>query len=281
MTTNILIAIKNIINNPVLSIQSNKLGVNRANNMGDALEEYIKDAFAGTINEKDENIRNKKIQETFSYLGNTTNPPDSILKGGDAIEVKKIQSKTAELALNSSYPKNKLHVDDTRITEPCKICEEWTEKDIIYAVGYVNENKLKYLWLVYGDCYAANRDIYQRIADTISNCLENINDIELAKTNELGGVKKVDPLGITNLRIRGMWHIKNPCNVFSYIINDNIDADFKMYCLMTANKYNSFPANDKMVLKSFESLKISDVKVKNPDNPAQLLDCKLMEYYYE
>lgn len=278
--SNLLKAIKNIIENPVLSIQANNSGINRANNMGDALEEYIKDAFAGTINERDENLRNEKIQKIFSYIGNQNNPPDSILRGGDAVEVKKIQSKSSGLALNSSYPKNKLYVDDIRIIDACRVCEEWTEKDIIYTIGFVKDNELKYLWFVYGDCYAANRSIYQRIADTISGGLANIPDIELAETNELGGVKKVDPLGITNLRIRGMWHIENPCKVFSYIVTDkNKDSDFKIYCLMRTAKYNSFSLNDREALESLESLKIKNVKVKNPDNPAQLMDCKFMEYY--
>ncbi len=277
--SNLLKAIKHIIENPELSIQTIRSGINRANNMGDALEEYIKDAFAETISEKNENLRNEKIHRVFSYVGNQNNPPDIILRGGDAVEVKKIQSKSSGLALNSSYPKNKLYLDDTRIIDACRKCEKWTEKDIVYAVGYVNDNRLKYLWFVYGDCYAANRAIYQRIANTISSGLANISDIELAETNELGGIKKVDPLGITNLRIRGMWHIENPCKVFSYIIKENKDSDFKMYCLMKTDKYNSFDLKDKEALESLKSLKINNVKIKNPDNPAQLLDCKFMEYY--
>ena len=91
---------------------------NRANNMGDALEEYIKDLFANTINETDEQNRLDKISKTFSYLGNQNNPPDSILYLGDAIEVKKIESKNASLALNSSYPKHKLYADSKLITVP-------------------------------------------------------------------------------------------------------------------------------------------------------------------
>lgn len=187
MSTNILIAIKNIVNNNLLTIQSNNTGINRANNMGDALEEYIKDAFAGTLHENNETERIAKIEQTFSYLGNTNNPPDIILKNSDAVEVKKIQSEFAELALNSSYPKNKLYTDDSRLTNACKTCEEWSEKDIIYSIGYVHKNKLKSLWFVYGDCYAANRFVYKRISETISNSLISISDIELAKTNEIGG----------------------------------------------------------------------------------------------
>jgi hypothetical protein len=74
---------------------------------------------------------------------------------------------------------------------------------------------------VYGDCYAAKRDIYQRIADKISNGISEISDVELVDTNELAKVKKVDPLGITDLRVRGMWHIENPIKVFQDVAHIN------------------------------------------------------------
>ena len=50
----------------------------------------------------------EKYSEVFSYLGNTSNPPDMIIKDGDAIEVKKIEGFNT-LMLNSSYPKQKLY----------------------------------------------------------------------------------------------------------------------------------------------------------------------------
>lgn len=77
----------------------------------------------------------------FSYLGNQNNPPDVILKGGDAIEIKKIQSKSSAIALNSSYPKNKLYSNDPRITKACKNSEVWKVKDMIYVIGVTNDKK--------------------------------------------------------------------------------------------------------------------------------------------
>ena len=41
--------------------------------MGKALEEYIKDMFAGTKDEIDEQARLEKFNE-FSYTGNANNP---------------------------------------------------------------------------------------------------------------------------------------------------------------------------------------------------------------
>ena len=47
--------------------------------------------------------------------------------------------------------------------------------------------------------------------------LIELQDVEFSETNELGRVNKVDPLGITYLRIRGMWGIENPIKVFNYV----------------------------------------------------------------
>lgn len=49
--TNILEAIVNIANNPVVAIRNHYTGRNRANNVGEALEMFVKDAFANTIQE--------------------------------------------------------------------------------------------------------------------------------------------------------------------------------------------------------------------------------------
>ncbi len=178
-------------------------------------------------------------------MGNQNNPPDIIVKNGDAIEVKKIESLLSAIALNSSYPKNKLYADDSRITNNCKNCEinDWNRKDIIYSIGIAPKgtNQLKAIWFVYGDCYAANNEIYKRIADKISIGISEISDVELAKTNELAGVKKVDPLGITNLRVRGMWHIQNPIKVFKDFTTINKMHEFTVNAILLEEKYLSFP----------------------------------------
>jgi len=137
---NIISAIINLVKSPQLHLDNYARSHNRVNNVGEALEEYIKDLFAGSLGMPDGTERNDKLNETFSYIGNQNNPPDIMIKSGDAIEVKKIESKGSALALNSSYPKAKLSADSTMLTKACKECEEWTEKDMIYAVGVVKNN---------------------------------------------------------------------------------------------------------------------------------------------
>ena len=274
--SNIIQAIINIANEPIVQLKDSYTSRNTINNIGQALEAYIQDAFANTVSESNLQKRNERISKVFSYLGNQNNPPDIILKAGDAIEVKKIQSKGAAIALNSSYPKNKLHSDDSKITDACRDCEDWTTKDIIYAIGVTSDKNLKHLWLVYGDCYAASRNIYTRIGKTIKEGVKEIEDIEFSETKELGRVNRVDPLGITNLRIRGMWNIDNPLKVY----RDYYEADetkvFSLACIIREDKVHSFNSSDRESLSSHNDIVIKDIEIKDPDNPAKLLNAKLI-----
>lgn len=275
----ILTAIKLLVDNPIITVQQQISGRNRANSVGNALESYVKDLFANSLNLIGSDKHNKQ-NKAFSYSGNQNNPPDIMLKGGDAIEIKKIQSVNSALALNSSYPKDKLYADSPMITKACRQCEEWIEKDLLYVIGNTTDDEIKSLWFVYGDCFAADKEIYERIKSTIANGILQIPNVEFTETNELGKVKKVDPLGITDLRIRGMWHIQNPNKVFSYLNVNDSDSKFQFICLMKEEKYNSFNAEEREDLEKLtkSGFQISNVKIKNPNNPAMLLDCKLITY---
>ena len=278
--SNIIDAIIHLIENPKIELRKYSETHNRANNMGTALEEYIKDIFAGTVEETDENKRNLRLSEVFSYLGNQNNPPDSILRNGDAIEVKKIESNDSALALNSSYPKAKLFADSPMISRTCRECEEWSVKDMIYAVGVVDNNSLKSLTLVYGDDYCADKSVYEHIKEVIKTGVESIRGVEFADTRELGRVNRVDPLGITYLRVRGMWGIENPFSVFDYIYKRDYSKRFNFMALINKEKYYSFD-NHSMIenmCNTVEELNIKDVKIKNPNNPAQLNSAKLITF---
>lgn len=278
--SNILKAFINIVNNYQLNISDVAQGNNRANNMGEGLETYIKDIFAGTYNETNIQRRLEELSKIFSYQGNKNNPPDLILKNSDAIEIKKLESRNSAIALNSSYPKAKLYADSPMIITACKNCEEWSIKDMLYAVGYTNQSILKSLWLVYGDCFCADKETYERIKNTISTGITTIPDVEFTDTKELGKVKKVDPLGITDLRIRGMWHIDNPNKTFNYIYTYDDTKNFQLICLMKKEKYTSLPSEDREAIENIENvnIEIQDIRIKNPNNPVQLIDAKLLVF---
>ena len=109
------------------------------------------------------NTQLELVNKNFLWLDSQNNLPDIMIKRGDAIEVKKTQSANSDLALNSSYPKSNISSSSPMITQSCKNCEEWTEKDLIYCLGHTTDTTLKSLWMVYGTVYAANHETYQRI----------------------------------------------------------------------------------------------------------------------
>ena len=279
--TNILAAISEITRHCHICIENITDGNNRANNMGDALEVYIKNAFAGVLGETDENAKIAAISKYFSYTGNKNNPPDMMLKGGDAIEVKKIESAGANLSLNSSHPKAKLLTNNKKINKTCRDCEEWQEKDLIYTIGRIKKGstQLSVLWMVYGDCYAADTETYKKVEDSIKESINCLKNVEIKKqTNELSSAKCIDPLGISELRVRGMWQIQHPSKVFDYIHTTDTSASFELISLMKKEKYLSFPKRYREALKNQKDISIRNVQIKNPNNPAALIDAILINF---
>jgi hypothetical protein len=168
------------------------------------------------------------------------------------------------------------------ITQSCRTCEDWTEKDLIYCVGHTTDNSIKSLWMVYGNIYAATHETYQIIKQKITEGINEIPNVELAETNELGRVNQVDPLGITNLRIRGMWQIQNPRRVFNYL-HASSESTFEVVAIVPISKYESFPKESKKKLENLgnPNLTINNVEVKDPNNPANLIEVKLIVFKIE
>ncbi len=284
--TNLLLAIQCVVKNSISDLLDRYQGKNRINDKGVPLEELIKDIFADTVAEGNKGIRVSKHSEVFSYLGNQNNPPDLIIRNSDAVEVKKIESFTAGIHLNSSYPKSKLIAEDPMILASCRSVDggNWESKDLIYVIGVVKENKLKRLWLIVGDCLAADCHIYKRVRDKIIAGIDTIRDVEFSETKELGRVNKVDPLGITYLRIRGMWGIANPVDIYDYLdINYNEAANLEVITIMTEQKYNCFPQSDineiEQLSMNTTNLKIRNIQIKSPNNAANLIHAKLITYH--
>lgn len=278
---NIIDAIIRLVENPVTNLKEYKIGNNRANNAGAALEEYVKDLFAGSFG-MEEADRAKTLSKAFSYLGNNSNPPDAMLKGGDAIEVKKIEGAGGALALNSSYPKHTLKSTSKMISDACRTAEEWTEKDMIYTVGVVQKDtkKLIKMCMVYGLDYCASEECYSGLKTKIKEGVENIPGVDFEETAELGHINRVDPLGITYMRVRGMWGIDNPWKAFSYVFQTNKDNGFEFMCIINEDKWKTLDNRDslKIVNVSKGTFSISDVEIKNPDNPARLKNAKLITF---
>lgn len=277
---NILNMLINLSNIDDFKVNTLYKGSNRINNVGDGLEEYLKEAISGTF-ELEVNEKLKRFNEVFSYQGSSARPPDLMLRNGDAIEIKKTESLSSELQLNSSHPKSKLYSNSPFVNNTCRECEEWSERDIIYAIGHVDKNdkSLKSLWCVYGSLYAANEDVYLDIKDQVDKTLSTNPLLEFSKTKELGRLNRVDPLKITNMRIRGMWLIQPPVKVFDYIYKYNSDLKFQVFLLIPEEKYLSFDTKSLAEIERLATegtLQHTIVKVKDPNNPVNLIPARLL-----
>jgi NgoPII restriction endonuclease len=277
--SNILEAIVNAIEytNGVANID--KTASNRMNAQGEGLEEYVKSIFANTNDRMTEVQRREAEQKVFCYTGNKSNPPDLMLIGhGDAIEVKKIEGQTGELALNSSHPKDKLYADNSKIKASCRQAENgWFCRDMLYTIGSLESKELKSLWFVYGDCFCASKEVYEQIENSIEGAVRNSETLELSETNELARIKKADPLGISTLRVRGMWHISNPMSYFRAFRSNLKPYIFELTAILKLEKYDSLPEISKSRLKN-TGAKISQIKIKNPNNPIQDIESVLISY---
>ena len=65
MKTNLLIAITNLIKNPVTNLGLHYNASNRVNSIGDALEFYIKDLFCDSLSENDIEKKNEMVEVIY------------------------------------------------------------------------------------------------------------------------------------------------------------------------------------------------------------------------
>lgn len=279
---NLIDAIETIVRQESRAVVDPSFSSNRANASGESLENYLKDAFADSFG-LSKTERDQKRSEVFSYLGNNSNPPDAILRGSYAIEVKKIESSSSDLALNSSYPKDKLYATDKSISKACRKCEKWDVKEMLYAVGVVGKNDkiLHSLFFVFGTDYCADKEVYEKVKSIVKDAVNEIKSLDLAETEELGRVIKVDPLEITYMRVRGMWHVKNPMVHFKDYYSVPKENGFYLACIIDEAKLTEMGNSDILdsLEKEFETFTIKDIKIANPNNPAVLKNAKFILYY--
>lgn len=276
--TDILKAINNISKLENWNIEEVVLSSNRTVSMGEGLESFVKNAFADTFKTENQNEKNILFSEIFSYEGSKRTPPDLMLKNGDAFEVKKMEALNSEIQLNSSHPKAKLFKSSSLLNFHCKNCEIWEEKNFYYIIGHVpkGNNVLSSIWFIDGSLYAADEEVYTSIKDSLSNVLKNSSEFDFSKTNEIGRINYVDPLKITNLRIRGMWLLQPPYKVFDYLKLYDYNANFQSIALISNENYFNYSEENRKLIENNSKISITKVFVKNPNNPIQLIESKLI-----
>ncbi|MEI6747503.1 MAG: NgoPII family restriction endonuclease, partial [Methylococcaceae bacterium] len=67
---------------------------------------------------------------------------------------------------------------------------------------------------------------------------------------------------------------------FNYVATIEAQHDFTVHAIVLSEKYERFPDEDKERLENLQSnlFSITDIKIKSPNNPANLLEAKLLTY---
>ncbi len=283
MEANALEMISNIMEHSDTGLEAYKPASDvRIIRTGEGLEGYAKDALSGSFGASIEE-RMHRYAKVFSWQGNQVNPPDLTVwekLGGDAFEIKKIKSAQSDLELNSSYPRDYLYSKDKMISQGCRAAEDWSKKDMFYVVGHVPSSKINCLTIIHGPCYAASKETYEKPRKLVIEGLKGgLHGIDFAQTRELGRINGVDPLRITDLRIRGMWMIRNPLVLFKEFFdynNDQQSKEFSLFAIISTAKYAGFSITSRKKVESNKLLKIKNIKVANPNNISKSIDAKLI-----
>ena len=243
-----------------------KIGINSA---GSAFELYVKDLLTGSMYDNEQE-RQESYSREFSWLGNQNFPPDAIAKGGDAFEVKKHEKPASSIALNSSQPRDRLSVHDSKLTSgSLEAFGGREELDLFYIVGTVPGSTVKSIYFVQGTCYAARNEIYESILSRLSGAIRD-SGLDFSNTRELGRVNRADPLGRASLRVRGMWQITDPSKAFSNIAPPRPGKEFTAYAIMEARKLDSMGGVP-------DGVASQEVELPDPNNPAKSMDAIVME----
>jgi hypothetical protein len=235
-----------------ISLQTQPRGTLAKN--GSQFEAFAKNMFAECLGALPARV-DACWERTFSWLGGSNNPPDFMIRSGDAVEVKSNRG-TGQIQLNSSPPKRTLKVDDPRIQAGCRTCEEWTEKDFLYCIGKCNEGYVEALWLIDGHCVADNSDVYDILFEKIAITISNLGG---DPGNELGRLNKVDSLGSSSLRIRGMWLLDHPANIFQSVFRPPTSGAFVLNALISESKWDKYSGDE---IQSLETLKSSGLRIE-------------------
>jgi len=207
-------------------------------------------------------------ERTFSWRGSANHPPDFMIRGGDAVEVK-THGGIGQIQLNSSPPKRTLKANDPRIQESCRTCEDWSEKDFIYFIGKANDEYVEALWLIDGRCIADSANTYDLIFDKLAL---TVTDLGGKPGNEIGRFNNVDALEATSLRVRAMWLLEHPASVFKNFLLAPMTGAFVLNTLVSANKWDAYPADQINAVEALrsEGLKLERVEMPDSGNQKQI-----------
>jgi hypothetical protein len=248
-------------------------GVNRA---GEGLELWVKHFLAGTIGHADEENIREIWNQCLSFHGGTNNPPDVMIRNSIAAEVKKTESASGALQLNSSWPIRVLLRDDAHITQECRDAETWTEKPFLFIVGQVNPmtKSLLALWIVDGRCLADDETVYSSL---MAKARASMLTLGGDATREIGKFNSVDSLRRTALRVRPMFALNHPAKIFEIIFQQQGTKQFILNVLIPTSSYLNFSESQRAKISELdENLVIRDLEIQDPTDRTMLMNATLI-----
>jgi hypothetical protein len=241
-------------------------GVSRA---GEGLELWVKHFLAGTINRPDDNVITSIWDDIFSFHGGTNNPPDVMVRNSIAVEVKKTESRSKTLQLNSSWPIRTLSVSDQHITQECRESEQWEEKPFLLVVGRVNSSvkRIENISIVDGRCLSDHESVY---LDLIVKAQKLMLELGGNETREIGRFNSVDARNRTSLRVRPMFYLVNPAITFQDFFISNDWDNFTINVLLPESSYEAFETSVRYQFENFNpSLCIDRRMIDDPTDSAK------------
>lgn len=273
----VLNAIYNIIAGRYFSLQDKAVGSNRINRVGEGFEVFVRRALANDFESANEVELTAKTQHLFSYASSNSSPPDLMIRGGDAIEIKKFEAVPSTIQLNSSYPKAFLYSDYPLLSQECRHCEVWTRKDLVYILAVIKKGQIQEIWLVDGACYAAERDVYEAVFARVKDSVHLTQDLRVLDS-ELGRIIDIDPLKRTQLRIRGMWLIQHPRMTFGHLFNPSKQTAFSIKAIMRQTKYADLISPNLETELTRLGCRMTNATVLDPNNRAKVMAVKTIQF---
>lgn len=286
----VLTAIADIIDHRAFTLPTPGAAANAVGAAGTAFEMYVKDRLVG-LTPGDDPGRAGRYRQYLVYEGALNNPPDAMYRGGnagDAFEMKKFSGgPMREIQLNSSWPKDRLRLDSYGLTDECKCCESWTERDLFYICGGVpsGTSRIAWVWVCDARLMAACNETYKRLHANLQSGIRDIPDITFSPTVELGKVLGCDRAGRTSLRIRGMWTIPTPGKMFEEVAGvRHSERNPTLHALIREEKWQALPVASREridSLKKTPGVSVSMVEVPDPNYHGGHIRAVLIRYEKE
>ncbi len=232
--------------------------------VGKKLETFLKSACVST------SIDLGLGDEPLSWGGSANNPPDLMFSGGEAWEIKKISVTSNELQLNSSLPKRTLEARSSRLTQACRLCENWDIKPLTYVVGRCMEDDLHSLFWCAGDVLCASNELYEACEKMVKTGIRESGYMS-NETNELGRINGVDSLNRASLRIRGMWTLKSPFVALKEVVG-SVDSGEGVVCLRS----EVFDEWTKLGRSLSSQVHITRTTAPDPDNHVKQIEVTIL-----